>query len=61
MLIKLKKWTGEEWKESFVRMPVVPRIEEYVEHEPSKMRGNVKDVTYWWNEEEHLEIIVTLK
>ena len=43
-----------------IDVPFLPRVGEYVSHEPSGLSGTVKAVTFWWPEKGPLHIEVRL-
>lgn len=45
-----------------VETPALPRVDDYVEHEPSGINGYVRSVQlYWWEDGDPLMIRVWLK
>ncbi len=34
-----------------VEVPIVPRVDEYISHDPSGLSGTVRNVMYWWPED----------
>ena len=44
-----------------VSMPVVPRSGEWLEHEPTGLKGFVVETQYWFNEAGELKIMVRMR
>lgn len=41
-----------------VLVPALPRIGDWIEHEPSGVKGDVKSVSFWWDEHGKLTVTV---
>lgn len=59
--ITVKRWNGQEWQTAKMPTPFLPRVGDYLDHDQSKITGYVREISFWWDENGKLEILVAVK
>jgi hypothetical protein len=59
--ITVKRWNGVDWRTAKMQTPFLPRVGDYIDYEPCPVTGYVRDVSFWWDKDAKLEIVVAIK